>query len=122
MRWVRTITLLLAWLMFAMSMSSPALAGVWRWTQLQQYWGEIKSVRIDKCGRRPGRCEGAVVLARREGGEVVLAIRPGTWIKRGERLVLIEELQVGDAVHVQAFEIEGQPGLQATTIDVSTPR
>lgn len=121
MRWVRTIRLL-AWLMFAMSMCSPALAGVWRWTQLQQYWGEIKSVRVDKCGRRPGLCEGAVVLARREGGEVVLAIRPGTWIKRGERLVLIEELQVGDAVHVQAFEIEGQPGLQATTIDIATPR
>jgi hypothetical protein len=37
-------------------------------------------------------------------GEVSLAIRPGTRIKRGDRLVLIEELSVGHDVHVQATE------------------
>jgi hypothetical protein len=37
-----------------------------------------------------------------------LAIRPGTWIKRGERLVLLEELRVGHDVHVQAIEIAAE--------------
>jgi hypothetical protein len=122
MRRLRTTALLLAWMMLAMSTSSPALAGVSPWTQLKQYWGHLKSIRIDKCGHRPGLCEGALVLAQRQGGDVVLAIRPGTWIKRGELLVLIEELQVGDEIHVQAFELEGQRGLQATTIDIAPPR
>jgi uncharacterized membrane protein len=62
------------------------------------------------------------VLAPRENGEIVLAIRPGTWIKRGERLVLIEELQIGEEIHVQAFEIEGERGVQAMSIDIATPR
>ena len=34
-----------------------------------------------------------------------MAIRPGTWIKRGDRLVLLDELRVGHDVHVQAIEI-----------------
>jgi hypothetical protein len=50
-------------------------------------------------------CEGVIVLAHREGAEVTLAIRPGTWIKRGKRLVLLEELRVGHDVHMQAIEI-----------------
>lgn len=122
MRRMRMLALLLAGMTLAMSASSPTLAGVWRWTQLKQYWGDIKSIRVDKCGHRPGLCEGALVLAQREGSDVVLAIRPGTWIKRGERLVLIEDLRVGDAVHVQAFEIEGERGLQAATIDLANPK
>jgi hypothetical protein len=71
---------------------------------------------------RPGLCEGAIVLVRREGGEVALAVRPGTWIKRGERLVWLEDLQAGDEVHVQAFELVGEGGQQSTTIEVVAPR
>jgi hypothetical protein len=50
-------------------------------------------------------CEGAIILAHREGAEGTLAIRPRTWIKRGERLVLLEELRVDHDVHMQAIEI-----------------
>jgi Sigma-70 region 2 len=34
-----------------------------------------------------------------------LSIRPGMWIKREDRLVLLEELRAGDDIHVQAFEL-----------------
>jgi hypothetical protein len=51
---------------------------------------------------------------------LALAIRPGTWIKRGDRLVLLEELRVGNDVHVQAIEIAEAGVTRATTIDVST--
>jgi hypothetical protein len=87
---------------------------------IKQYWGKIASLRIDKCGKRPGLCEGMIILARRDGEPVALAIRPGTWIKRGDQLVLIEQLRVGNDIHVQAIEIVGETTPRATNIDVST--
>ena len=86
----------------------------------QAVLGKITSVRIDKCGRRPGLCEGMIILAQRDGGPLALAIRPGTWIKRGDQLVLLEELNVGNDIHVQAIEIAEEGAMRATTIDVST--
>jgi hypothetical protein len=77
-------------------------------------------VRVDKCGLRPGLCEGMIILAQRHGGQLALAIRPGTWIKRGDRLVLLEDLRVGNEIHVQAIEIAAEGVMHATTIDVST--
>jgi hypothetical protein len=52
---------------------------------------------------------------------VSLAIRPGNWIKRGERLVLLEELSVGNDVHVQAIESAAGRDKQATEIKATTP-
>ena len=38
---------------------------------------------------------GSVILAQAAGGgEVTLAIKPGTWLKRGDQLVTIDELGV----------------------------
>jgi hypothetical protein len=34
-------------------------------------------------------------------------------IDRGDRLVLLEELRVGDQIHVQAFEVAGAGAEQA---------
>jgi hypothetical protein len=96
--------LLLAWMALAMGGVAWGSAGEQRWTQ---YWGQVKSITIDRCGQRPGLCEGTMVLRPRRGREVILAIRPGMWIKRGDRLVLLEELRVGDQIHVQAFERAG---------------
>jgi hypothetical protein len=36
-----------------------------------------------------------MVLTLQHGSKVILAIRPGMWITRGDRLVLLEELRVG---------------------------
>jgi hypothetical protein len=72
------------------------------------YEGQIRSVKIDKCGLQPGSCEGSLVLATQERGEVALAVKPGTWIKRGTNLVTIDELGVGNYVKVQAVEIPGE--------------
>jgi hypothetical protein len=35
------------------------------------------------------------------------------WIKRGDRLVLLDELRVGDEIHVQAFEMAETGAAQA---------
>jgi hypothetical protein len=113
---------LVAWITLIMGVASLSPTGEPRWTRLQQYRGQITSIKIDKCGLRPGLCEGSIILTQQGNRAITLAIRPGTWIKRGERLALIEELRVGDEVHVQAFEIAGEQGLPATNIDIITPR
>jgi hypothetical protein len=101
---ISVAVLLLAWMALAMGGVAWGGAREQRWTQ---YWGQVKSITIDRCGQRPGLCEGTMVLRPRRGREVILAIRPGMWIKRGDRLVLLEELRVGDQIHVQAFERAG---------------
>lgn len=98
----------------------PAIAGEQRSAMLKQYWGTVTSIRIDRCGTRPGLCEGAIILAQREGAEVILATRPGTWIKRGERLVLLEEISAGHDVHVQSVEIAADGDVRATQSEAST--
>src|ERR671919_422647 len=84
MQSVRAAVLLLVWMALAMGGVAWGEAGEQRWTQ---YWGQVQSITIDRCGQRPGFCEGTMVLTPRHGGEVILAMRPGMWLTRGDRLV-----------------------------------
>ena len=81
---------------------SLAVTGEQRQAPVKAYEGQIKSIKIDKCGLQPGSCEGSIVLGQKGGSDVTLAIMPGTWIKRGDQLVLIDELGVGNYVKAQA--------------------
>ena len=116
----RAVVLLMAWVSLTIGVVWLGTAGEPKTALLKQYWGKITAVRIDKCGKRPGLCEGTIILAPRDGKPVTLAIRPGTWIKRGDHLVLIEELSVGNDIHVQAIESVEEGAMRAMTIDVST--
>ena len=107
MQRVRASVLLLAWMALAPGSMAQGAAVEQEWSRLQQYWGQVQAIRVDKCGQRPGLCEGTIVLTLRHGGRVILSMRPGMWIKRGDHLVILEELRAGDEVHVQAFEVDG---------------
>jgi hypothetical protein len=114
--------LLVVWVTFTMSVTALGTAGEQRSALLKQYWGRITAVRVDRCGKRPGLCEGVIVLVQRATELVSLAIRPGTWIKRGDHLVLLDELSVGDEIHVQAIEVAPEGGMRATQVDIlNTP-
>jgi len=89
--------------------------------QVKQYEGQIRSIKIDKCGLQPGSCEGSIILAKQEGGEVKLKIGPGTWIRRGENVVLIDELGVGNYVRVQAVRLPPEDEERITLMEASTP-
>jgi hypothetical protein len=89
-------------------MVSLPWAGEQRQTPVKAYEGQVRSIRIDKCGLQPGTCEGSIVLAQKGGEDVALAIKPGTWIQRGTELVLIDELGVGNYVKARAIR---QPGV-----------
>jgi hypothetical protein len=118
MRGFTAAALLVAWIALAMGVTASGIAGEQRSALLKQYWGKITSVRVDRCGKRPGLCEGVIILGQRGAGLVSLAIRPGTWIKRGDHLVLLDELSVGDEIHVQAIEVAAEGGMRATQVDI----
>jgi hypothetical protein len=98
-----------------LSLGIVALAGATSKATAKPFEGQIKSVRIDKCGLQPGTCEGSIILSQGSGGEVELAIMPGTWMKRGDRLVTIDELGVGNYVKTEAIQLPGER-LQRITV------
>jgi hypothetical protein len=100
----------------AVSLVSLGVAGEQRQTPVKEYEGQVKSIKIDKCGLQPGTCEGSIVLAQRRGGDVALVIRPGTWIQRGDQLVLIDELAVGNYLKAQAAQLPGSKDELAITL------
>lgn len=89
--------------------------------QVKQYEGQIRSIKIDKCGLQPGSCEGSIILAKKEGGEVQLKIGLGTWIQRGDNVVLIDELGVGNYVKVRAAALAPEKEERITLMEASTP-
>jgi hypothetical protein len=102
--------------LLSLSVVSQVLAGASYSVKTKPFEGQIKSIKIDKCGLQPGTCEGSVVLAAKPSNEeVTLAIRPGTWLKRGDSMVTIDELGVGNYVKAEAVQIPGQQ-LQQITI------
>ena len=100
----------------AVGLVSLGVAGEQRQTAVKEYEGQVKSIKIDKCGLQPGTCEGAIVLAQRRGGDVALVIKPGTWIQRGDQLVLIDELAVGNYLKAQAAQLPGWKDELAITL------
>jgi hypothetical protein len=65
----------------AVGVVSLGMAGEPKEALVKLHEGQIKSIKVDKCGLEPGTCEGSLVLAPKGGGEqVTLAIKPGTWI------------------------------------------
>jgi hypothetical protein len=109
---MKALKLIFAWLLCAAVSLAPmasVMAGEASSAKVQPYEGQIRSIKIDKCGLQPGTCEGSVILARAGGaGEVTLAIKPGTWLKRADQFVTIDELGVGNYVKVEALQIPGQ--------------
>jgi predicted deacylase len=85
--------------------------------KVMPYEGQIQSIKIDKCGLQAGSCEGSIILAQAGGaGEVRLAVKPGTWLKRGDQLATIDELGVGNYVKVRALQIPRQPLQEITPV------
>ena len=116
MKRVRIAGLCLLCTALSWALVSLVLAGAASKATVQPYEGQIKSIKIDKCGLQPGTCEGSVILARAGGaGEITLAIKPGTWLKRGANFVTIDELGVGNHVKVETVQLPGEP-LQRITI------
>jgi hypothetical protein len=109
MKRIRAMLVLLLCAALSLALVSSAVAGGAYSQKVQPYEGQIKSIKIDKCGMQPGSCEGSVILARAgNAGEINLAIKPGTWLKRGDQFITIDELGVGNYVKVEAVQIPGQ--------------
>lgn len=105
MKYTQAITVILLGMVFIVGIVAWGRAGEAQEPPIMTYHGQIRSVKIDRCGLEPGSCEGSILLAKRGGGEVMLAIKPGTWIRRGNHLVLIDELREGNYVTAHAAQL-----------------
>jgi hypothetical protein len=105
---------LLIGIIVSLGTATVGLAGDGPKLPLKRYEGQIKTIKIDRCGIEPGQCIGSIILAQKGGDEVALGIRPGTWLKRGGMFVFIEDLGVGNYVTVEAVEIPGDRLQQIT--------
>jgi hypothetical protein len=85
------------------------------------YEGKITSIRIDKCGLQPGLCEGSIILASPGGGDTAVDLRVGTWIKRDDHFLTIENLKIGDQVKAQTFRIPGEANPRAAILEFKSP-
>jgi hypothetical protein len=102
-----------------LSVACHSLAGQGFTTSV--YEGQITSVRIDKCGLQPGLCEGSIILARPGGGDTAIDLRVGTWIKRDDYFLTIEDLNIGDHVKAQTFRIPGAANPRAAILEFKNP-
>ena len=118
MQGFRALTIFLLSIALAVGSLSVTLAGDGPTLQGRWHEGRITSITVDRCGVEPGQCIGSIVLAEQSIGEVELGIRPGTWIKHGERFISIEDLRVGNYVRVQTVHIHGDRLPQVTELVV----
>jgi len=117
MKGVRTVLILLLCGVVSLALAASIMAGASSAAKIQPYEGQIRSIKVEKCGLQPGSCEGSVILVPKGGaGEVTLAIKPGTWLKRGDQLVTIDELGIGNYVKVEAVQLPGQQLQQITVM------
>lgn len=116
-KWVQAVVVLLLCSALSLSVVSVGVGGEQRQTPIKQYEGQVKSIKVDKCGLQPGSCEGSLVLAQKGGGDVALVIKPGTWIQRGDQLVLIDELGVGNYLKARAAQLPGWKDELAITLE-----
>ena len=120
MKGIRTTLVLVLCAAFSLALVASGVAGGGYAAKMQPYEGQIRSIKIDKCGLQPGSCEGSVILAKAGGGdEVTLAIKPGTWLKRGDQFVTIDELGVGNYVKVEAVRLPGEQVDRITILETA---
>ena len=68
----------------------------------RSYTGQVRAIKVDRCGLEPGTCEGSLVIEQAGGRVVALGIPVETAIERSGQRVHLEELGVGNYVMVQA--------------------
>jgi hypothetical protein len=111
----------MVWFALVLSLGVVALGLAGQGYTTTVYEGQIRSVKVDKCGLQPGLCEGSILLARQGGEEARVDVRIGTWIKRGDTFLTIEDLKAGDQVKAQTFRLSGEANPRAAILEFTHP-
>jgi hypothetical protein len=109
------------WLTLALGLSSVELGQAGQGYTTTVYEAQITSVKIVKCGLQLGLCEGSIILARQGGEDTQVEVRVGTWMKRGENFLTIEDLRIGDRVKAQTFRLPGEANPRAAILEFARP-
>jgi hypothetical protein len=77
MKYTQVITVILLGMAFIGGIVAWGMAGEAREPPIMTYQGQIRSVKIDRCGLQPGSCEGSILLAKRDGGGGIVGHQAG---------------------------------------------
>jgi hypothetical protein len=106
---MKVLTMLGFGVMLAVGAVGLGAAAASQQAAVQQYTGQVQSIKIDHCDQQSGACDGSQVLAQARGQEVVLAILSGTSFQRGNSRVHLEDLSIGNYVTVRAMALPSGP-------------
>ena len=112
---------LLTWLTLVLGLSGVGSGQAGQGYTTTIYEGQIKAVKIVKCGMQPGLCEGSIILARQGSEDTQVEVRIGTWIKRGGNFLTIEDLNIGDRVKAQTFRLPGETYPRVAILEFTRP-
>ena len=116
-----TLSTSLTWLTLVLGLSVVGLGQAGQGYTTTIYEGQIKAVKIVKCGMQPGLCEGSIILARQGSEDTQVDVRIGTWIKRGGNFLTIEDLNIGDQVKAQTFRLPGDTNPRVAILEFTRP-
>jgi hypothetical protein len=88
---------------------------------VQHMEGRIKAIDF-ACHEAQSVCEGTIVVAEQRQGDVALALRPGTQIRRGERFLTPGQLEPGTPIKAFAFQMSAEPLPRVVLIEVTDAR
>jgi hypothetical protein len=77
MKTSKAVVAFLIWVIVTVGAGSVGLAGDGPKLPLKRYEGQIKAIKIERCGIEPGQCIGSIILAQKGGGEVTLEFAQG---------------------------------------------
>src|SRR5262245_45742615 len=107
--------------MLALGLSIVALGQAGQGYTTTVYEGQIKAVKIVKCGLQQGLCEVSIIRAQQGSEDTLVDVRIGTWIKHGGNFLTIEDLRIGDRVKAQTYRLPGEVNWRAAILEFTRP-
>ncbi|MBI3076662.1 MAG: hypothetical protein HYY85_06695 [Deltaproteobacteria bacterium] len=95
--------------MMAVVAAIAVLLGVGTWAVAQDtIQGQVVSVMIEKCGMKPGTCQGFVELRETSGRVVKMFVDPNSKLTTAGKPITIAELGIGNYVSAKGTRISAQ--------------
>src|ERR671919_2285592 len=99
MTYTQAITVILLGMAFIVGIVAGGMAGEAREPPIMTYQGQIRAVKIDRCGLQPGSCEGSILLAKRGGGGGVVGDQAGDLDPALQSLGVTRRIAGGELCH-----------------------
>ena len=82
--------------------------------------GIVVALQIDRCGMKPGSCEGTIGIGEPGKARAIAVAGANTTIKKGGKAVVLQEVKLGDRAVAEVSRVDGRE--VAKVIEIRTGR